>query len=144
MTSIHMDSLGNLIQSPTMRFCAAIAWTILLCILLVQPDDRRLIETGIPRGPNTLPRELFFAAAHLLAFAMTCFLWFRAWSRRMAWRRSLALACGMALFIGGVTEALQAFSPERYPSFGDVAANCVGALAMAWIIRRQQRRKERV
>ena len=129
--------MRRLWSSTLAAWIIAVGWTTFLFILLVQPDDQRLIETGIPRGPNTVERELFFAAMHLLAFGMTCGLRHRAWTRFARLESSLMFACGISLALGGLTELLQAFSPERYPSLGDFAANCAGTLLAAWLLRRR-------
>ena len=129
--------MRRLAASSLAAWTIAIGWTALLFILLVQPDDQRLIETGIPRGPNTIERELFFTAMHLLAFGLTCGLWHRLLLRYAPLESSLLCACGISLALGGLTEMLQAFSPERYPSLGDLAANCAGTLLAAWLLRRR-------
>lgn len=40
------------------RYLIALAWTIYLCILLVQPEQQPLIPTTLPPGPPSFEREL--------------------------------------------------------------------------------------
>ncbi len=121
-----------------LRWLGAIVWTIFISILLVQPEQQPLIQTGIPPGPNTLEREIFFTTLHLVAFGATCTVWFWAFFGHIAFVRSLVIAVVIAVIIGSVTEYLQTFSPDRYPSLIDFLANAIGAFIMAYIIWRNQ------
>ena len=58
-----------------LRWTAAIAWSIWISILLIQSEANPIISLGLPSGPQTFARELFFTCLHLLAFAITCTLW---------------------------------------------------------------------
>ena len=84
--------------------------------------------------PNTSVRELVFTGLHMLAFGITCALWFWTWTGHLRLFVSLALAACIAIGLGSVTEYLQTFSPDRHPSWGDFAANYAGVfIAAAWI-----------
>jgi hypothetical protein len=129
----------HILQFRPVRWIIAITWTIFISIVLVQPENQPLINTGIPPGPNTLERELVFTTLHLIAFSTTCAVWFWAWFGHLILKHSLLIAISIALTLGGVTEYLQSFSPDRYPSVGDLLANASGALLMArFIWSRQQ------
>ncbi|MCY4537202.1 MAG: VanZ family protein [Chloroflexi bacterium] len=120
-----------------LRWTSALVWSIWITILLVQPEADPIINLGLPTGPQTFLRELFFTCLHLLAFAITCALWYWALSASMRTRASLAVACTIALGLGACTEYLQTLSPDRYPSWTDLVANCYGALMAAWFIWRR-------
>lgn len=119
------------------RWAAAIAWTIWITILLVQPEADPIIHLGLPTGPQTFLRDLVFSCLHLLAFALTCALWQWALSAVMRLRASIALACVFALSLGAGTEYLQTLTVDRYASWIDLIANCYGALLAAWLIWRR-------
>ena len=127
----HIDYVLNL--GPA-RWTLAIGWTLLLTLFLLQPEADPLIDLGLPRGESTLQRELFFSALHLLAFAMTCFIWFWAIHRALNPRRSLLTAVLIAIALGIVTEALQTLTLDRHASPIDLIANIAGALIAARLI----------
>jgi len=125
------------LQQRPLRWAAAIVWSIWITILLIQPEADPIINLGLPTGPQTFLRELFFTCMHLLAFAITCALWQWALSASMQIHASIALACIIAIVLGGCTEYLQTLSPDRYPSWTDLIANCYGSLLAAWFIWRR-------
>jgi VanZ family protein len=134
-----MAFIGSVIKiSPPIRWTVVILWTIFISILLIQPEQNQLINTGIPPGPNTLEREILFTSIHFISFGITCALWFWAWFGHLNFSKSLLLAIGFAIVIGSVTEYLQSYSPDRYPSWIDFFANCTGTLLMGYIIWRKQ------
>ena len=125
-------------KNPVIRWSMTIAWTILISIILVQPEQNPLIDTGIPPGPNTLEREIVFTTLHCIAFGLTCALWFWAWFGHLSLPKSLLMAVVFAIIIGSITEYLQTFSPDRYPSPIDFLANCTGTLLIAYVIWRKR------
>ncbi len=127
--------------SSPLRWLAAFAWSVLLCILLLQAESAPLIDLGLPRGENTLARELAFSALHWLAFCLTCCLWFFALSTRFSLGTGLLLAGGIALVLGGTTELLQSYTLDRHTSWLDLMANISGTLIAALAIWRWQRRR---
>lgn len=127
----HIDYVLNL--GPA-RWTLAIGWTLLLTLFLLQPEADPLIDLGLPRGESTFQRELFFSALHLLAFALTCFIWFWAIHRALNPRRSLLAAVIIAIALGIVTEALQSLTLDRHASAIDLIANIAGALVAARLI----------
>lgn len=116
------------------RWLAAITWSVLLCILLLQPEADPVINLGLPTGPQTLAREAFFTALHIVAFALTCTLWYWTWRGHLAFGASLALGIAFAIALGAATEFLQSFAPDRYPSLIDFIANLFGAILAARLI----------
>ena len=117
----------------------ALAWTALLCLLLLQPQADPLLDLGIPDGDNTLARELAFSAAHLVAFAVTCGLWRWALSPKLTTRHSVLAAVAISLALGCVTELGQTLTADRHFSWLDLGANVAGVLLAARVI--WQRRK---
>ena len=117
----------------------ALAWTALLCLLLLQPEADPLLDLGIPEGDNTLARELAFSAVHLVAFAVTCAVWQWALSSKLELRRGLVAAVLISLALGCATEFAQSLTPDRHFSWLDLGANAAGALLAARVI--WQRRK---
>ncbi|MCY3867548.1 MAG: VanZ family protein [Chloroflexi bacterium] len=116
------------------RWTLAIGWTLLLTLFLLQPEAEPLIDLGLPRGESTLQRELFFSALHLLAFALTCFIWFWTIHSALTLGRRLLAAVLIAISLGIVTEALQSLTLDRHASLIDLIANIAGALVAARLI----------
>ena len=117
-----------------LRGCLAIAWTALLCLLLLQPEADPLLDLGIPDGENTLARELAFAAVHVIAFAMTCALWAWALAARFCLQGSIVVAVCISLALGVFTEVAQGFTLDRHASWLDLGANIAGTLIAARLI----------
>ena len=77
---------------------------------------------------------------HISAFSVLTGVWFWAFRPRLSLERSLLLALLIALTLGFVTEAAQAFVPDRGASWFDVITNTLSALGVAVLIYRQERR----
>jgi VanZ family protein len=115
----------------------AIAWTIWLSIILIQPETHPIIDIGVRPAPYSLEREIVFTIGHVVAFTITTLLWWWALCKRWSWPRALALAMVIALVVGVFTEYMQTFAPDRHPSLGDYLSNCAGILVVAyWLVRR--------
>ncbi len=126
--------------SLLLRGCLALAWTALLCLLLLQPEVDPVLDLGIPDGDNTLARELAFSAVHLVAFAVTCGIWNWALSPKMRTHHSVLTAVIISLALGGCTELAQSFTPDRHFSWLDLGANVAGILLAARMIWQRQAR----
>lgn len=133
----QMNRLYHIIQAGPLRWALAIAWSLTLTLLLLQPEADPVIDLGLPRGDSSLEREIFFSALHLLAFAMTCGLWFWALARYIDRRASLYAAVLIAIGLGIATETLQTLTEDRHASLIDLIANLGGALIAARIIWRR-------
>ncbi len=129
-----MNHVNHILNQGPVRWTLAIGWTLLLTLFLLQPEADPLIDLGLPRGESTLPRELFFSALHLLAFALTCFIWF--WALRRIFNPQLRLlaAALTAIGLGIITETLQTLTLDRHASVIDLIANIGGALIAARLI----------
>lgn len=133
-----MEGPNSLTLARPLRILIALGWSALLTLLLLQGEADPVIDLGLPRGDNTLARELAFSALHLLAFGVTCACWAWALSRAVEPRRALFAACGIAIALGVATEILQSYTLDRYASWLDLAANIGGALLAAHVIRRRR------
>ena len=129
--------LAGLSFAP-LRLAVAIGWSILLSVLLLQAEADPLIDLGIPRGDNTLARELAFSTLHLLAFSATCLCWFWALPHKWRPRSSLLIALAITIILGAATELLQTYTLDRYASWIDLVANICGAVLAAKVIWMRQ------
>ena len=134
-----MATIAAIARSGIVRWMMAMAWTLLICVLLLQPEADPIINLGLPSGPQTLAREAIFGSLHIIAFGITCGVWHWAWRAHFGLRASLALSVLIALALGVSTEALQSLSPDRYPSWLDLGANVVGVLLAARLIWQRER-----
>ena len=132
-----MKRLAPILDITVLRWGIAIAWSALLTLFLLQPEADPVIDLGLPQGDSALVREVFFSALHLIAFGITCFCWFWALRRNLQFRTSLAVACLLAILLGGVTEILQGFTLDRHASWLDLIANIAGTLLAARLIWRR-------
>ena len=132
-----MNHVEDILNLGPVRWTLAIGWTLLLNLFLLQPEAEPLIDLGLPRGPSTIQRELFFSALHLLAFALTCFIWYGALRCAFNPRKSIFAAVLVAIALGLATEALQTLTLDRHASLIDLIANICGALIAARIIWRR-------
>jgi len=129
-----MNHVEHILNLGPVRWTLAISWTLLLTLFLLQPEADPLIDLGLPRGESTILRELFFSALHLLAFALTCFMWFYALRGAFKARLRLLAALLIAIALGIITEALQTLTLDRHASLIDLIANIGGALIAARLI----------
>lgn len=129
-----MDRLSAIFQFAPLRLTLAIGWSLLLSLLLLQAEADPVIDLGIPRGENTLARELVFSAVHLLAFGGTCICWNWALPQTLGARKTLLAACVITIVLGVTTELLQTYTPDRHASWLDLAANIAGAVIAARLL----------
>ncbi|GAB4432104.1 MAG: hypothetical protein Kow0031_13470 [Anaerolineae bacterium] len=79
----------------------------------------------------------FFKTAHIAAYAMLMWLWWRALSpRREAGWRQLWAAFALTVLYGISDEFHQLFVPGRTGQLADVLFDAAGALAMLFLLRR--------
>lgn len=81
--------------------------------------------------------KLFYKSAHILAYGLMAWLWWRALApqRRITWP-VLLTACLLATLYGISDEIHQRFVPGRHGRVADVLFDASGALAMILLIRR--------
>lgn len=131
--------LRQLLHRPPVRWLLALAWTGWIILILIQSEAQPVVNLGIPPGPDSLEREIFFTSGHLVGFAVLSALWWWALVGHVPNRRALLIAVIVALVVGAGTEWLQTFTPDRHFQLTDLAADALGALLVAWWITRRQR-----
>lgn len=116
------------LHSPT-RVTLAVAWTLLVCLLLLQPGRDPLIGPAAA-GDHDAFGLFVLHLGHVVSFAVMTWLWQRALA-------ALRPALGIALACGLLTELAQIYVPDRGLSALDLALNAGGALLVAaWLRRR--------
>ena len=116
-------------QYSPLRLTLACGWTLLVCLLLLQPGRDPLIGPAAA-GDHSPPVALLLNLGHLVAFAVMTWLWWRALGATGPALR-IALPCGV------LSELAQALVPDRSLSVLDLTLNALGALAVAaWLRRR--------
>jgi VanZ family protein len=85
-----------------------------------------LIGSVIPvSGPNTdLPVD---KVVHFVMYGISSVLLFRIFVKKTTLKRAFYLSVAIAAIYGAAIEVVQYFLPYRSFSFGDMAANAVGA-----------------
>jgi VanZ family protein len=103
-------------------------WMGLIFFLSDQP---RLLEIE-----SELNEKTFYKLAHVLAYAILAWLWWRALNsdRQVTWR-VLGLAFTLATLYGISDEVHQLFIPGRHGRLADVLFDTAGALAMVLWLR---------
>ena len=124
--------LLKIFASTPIRWLLAIAYTLLITVILLQSAVQPVIDTGIPPGPPSFERELFFSIMHVLGFGLLTVLWWWALLVYLPHRRALIVAVVIALVFGAVTEWLQGFAPDRAVQITDFLANCAGVAFAGW------------
>lgn len=112
---------------------AALAWTVLVCFLMLTPADDNVVEDTSSAFGGT---DLTDAVGHVILFAALAGVWFNAlrlrWPPRRAWwiTRVGGLALATAL------ELAQTRVPDRGASWLDLGANWLGILGLTWWLAR--------
>lgn len=137
---IDLCDRHGILRRPHIRAVLALAWTLLLTVLLVQPSSQPVIGPPAPPGPPSLARETMLTLGHIVGFSMLVMLWWWALSPRRSLRRSLFVAVGFALIFGALTELAQIASANRSPSLVDLIVNwgVTAATAVGILIERRR------
>jgi VanZ family protein len=123
---------------PALRWFAALAWTALLLLTLLQSSSQPVIGPPAPPGDPSLERELLLTLGHIIGFAGLTLVWRWALADVLAPRRALWLAVLIALLLGICTELAQAAVPDRAASGFDLMVNGLAALTVGgWLSRRR-------
>jgi len=86
---------------------------------------------------NEAGEKLFYKTAHMLAFALLAWLWWRAITpRRTAGWPVFVAALGLTVLYGISDEIHQYFVPGRHARLADVLFDTGGALAMILLLRK--------
>jgi VanZ family protein len=100
--------------------------TVALVVLLLQPGEQSVTDTGIMQGPPSMARDLLFIAGHIAWFGLLVVLWRWTLVTRFHPQSALVLAVLIALILGTSTEYAQIYIPNRGATLGDLLANGVG------------------
>ena len=120
--------MHKLHNSKLLPFIIATIWTVILSIILLQPENQPMIPTGVQPAPPSLKREIIFSSLHLLTFGLTALLW--CFSVKPDKQSKILLAMLMILLItfGLVVEYLQSSIPGRTAQWWDMLANSIGII----------------
>jgi len=109
-------------------FAPLIFWMALIFFLSDQPI---LLEIE-----NQAGEKIFYKTAHVVAYAVLAWLWWRALAprRQMSWPVLIA-AFALSVFYGITDEIHQLFVPGRHGRLADVFFDAGGALLMILLLR---------
>lgn len=128
----HRLSLQRAARHPLPRWTATLAWTLLVCLLMLLPGEDSIAEDTSGFFGGT---DMTDAFGHVLLFGILTALWYAVLvcylAPAPALRGALVVgaACGLLLELG------QGIVPQRGPSLLDLTANVVGALASFAVLR---------
>lgn len=126
------DSLPDkMLHDSVLRWLVALAWTVLVTVLLVQSSSEPVVGPAAPPGDPTLGRELMLVAGHVVAFSVLTALWWWAAQTMMPASRALFVAVVVAMVVGGLTEVAQMAVSDRSASLLDLGVNWVVAAVTA-------------
>jgi VanZ family protein len=122
------------------RSSAALAYTALLTLLLVQSSGHPVVGPAAPPGKPSPQRELLLTSGHIIGFSLLVVIWW--WALRRGWgeRRALLVSLAISFLLGVVTEIAQTLVPDRSSSWDDLAVNVLVSLAAALLIVRWRKR----
>jgi VanZ family protein len=115
--------------------------TVLLVVLLLQPGEQSITDTGLMAGPPSLPRDLFFITGHMVWFLLLVILWRWTLVTRFQPLSALVLAVLIAFILGTSTEFAQRLIPGRGATLADWLSNIAGILFGVVAVRCYELRK---
>lgn len=130
-----MIFLQKLKRNPFLLYLIAMIWTIVLSIILLQPENQPIIPTGVQPAPPSLEREIFFSSLHIITFTLTAIIWCFALKPNLD-SRGLLISFVITMLAYGLTvEYLQSTIPGRNAQWWDMLANCIGIACglMLWL-----------
>jgi VanZ family protein len=138
-----MNTLIAFVNHRFIRWGIALAWTLYLTILLLQPELQPILPTGLPPAPPSLEREIFYTSMHLLFFGITAVLWCFALEKDLSLVMVMLIAALFLVSFGFVTELAQGTVAGRTPQVSDMLANitgvCLGLALFRWGTRQNFR-----
>ncbi len=139
-----MDKLVVYFQRHILlRQMAAVAYTALLTLLLLQSSGRPVIGQPAPPGPPDMARETLLTGGHIIGFSLLVLLWWWALSATSSSHHALVLAMVIALVLGCLTELLQTLVPDRSASWSDLVVNIIVTMGTAWLVHARSGRTAR-
>lgn len=118
----------------TARVGLALAWTILVTVMLVQSSGKPYVGPPAPPGEPDLWREIQLTSGHVVVFVVLVVLWWWALSSKLPQPRALFVAVGFALIFGCISEIAQTAVGDRQASFFDMAVNWSVTIMTATVI----------
>ncbi len=128
-----MNISFRILEARPVRWILALGWTACTMVLLLQPTEAQVINTGIAPGPPSLAREIVFTIGHLFVFAVLTALWRWALGAHLPPARAMWTAVAVALLVGILTEWGQTLVPSRGVQLTDLMADAAAALLVAWV-----------
>lgn len=122
---------------PLARWMAALAWTTLVGLLMLLPGEDSIAEDTSGFFGGT---DMTDALGHVLLFGIFTALWYAVLVCYLAPAPALTGALVIGTTCGLLLELGQGFVPERGPSLLDLAANALGVLISAALLRTPLRR----
>lgn len=133
--------LGILKSTPA-RWLYALAFTLLVTVLLVQSSSQPLVGPPAPPGPPDLKREIELTLGHVGAFSGLVVLWWWALLAVLPPPRALFVTVGFAVIFGFMTEMAQTLVADRQASLFDLAVNwTVSVFVTSFILERWRLRQ---
>lgn len=127
----------GILKRPGVRVLLALAWTLLVTVMLVQSSGKPVIGPPAPPGAPDLRREIELTLGHVVVFFSLVVLWWWAVLALLPAPRALFVAVGFALIFGLITELAQTAVADRQASLFDIAVNWTVTIATAaWISAR--------
>ena len=143
-----MELMKRIVNYPPVRWLIAIIPTMLLTVLLLQPENQPIIPTGVQPAPPSLGREILFSTMHVLTFAFTAWLWCFALNITADSKPQLIILVICLLAYGLSVEYLQSSVPGRTAQWWDMLANSIGIISACfiwiWFQKRIERQKIRI
>ena len=128
-------STNELNPSSLFRWMVTPLVTVLLVVLLLQPGEQSVTDTGIMAGPPSLARDLFFITGHIVWFLLLVILWRWTLVTRFHPLSALLLSVLIAFILGTSTEFAQRLIPGRGATLVDWLSNVAGILFGVVVVR---------
>ncbi len=128
---MRFATVRALVSHPLPRWALALAWTALVCLLMLLPGEDSVAEDTSGFFGGT---DLTDAAGHVLLFGGLTLFWYAALVCHGTPAEALRLALSLAGGLGVLLEAGQSLVPERGVSLLDFSANALGVCAAAYLL----------
>ncbi|GAB4418115.1 MAG: hypothetical protein Kow00106_14050 [Anaerolineae bacterium] len=121
-----------LAHHPLPRWALVLAWTTLVCLLMLLPGEDSVAEDTSGFFGGT---DLTDAAGHVLLFGALTVLWYAALVCHVGPPVAFGRAALVGAALGLLLETGQSLVPERGMSLLDFSANALGVLGAALALR---------
>lgn len=132
----------GILKSTPVRWLLALAFTLLVTVLLVQSSSKPLLGSPAPPGAPDLKREIELTLGHVGAFFGLVVLWWWALQAVLPTPRALFVTVSFAIIFGLLTEMAQTLVADRQASLFDLAVNwTVSVFVTSFILERWRLRQ---